>query len=108
MDWGLKGKTALVTGASQGIGRTTAKLLALEGVTVFGVARRGALVEALNAEISLDYPNAAQVIPFSADFSMDGEPERVAAEALRTMGRVDILMNAAGGSRPIDFDATKE
>jgi 3-oxoacyl-[acyl-carrier protein] reductase len=108
VDWGLKGKTALVTGASQGIGRTTAKLLALEGVTVFGVARRGPLVDALNAEISLENPNAAPVIPFSADFSIEGEPERVAAEALRTMGRVDILMNAAGGSRPIDFDATKE
>ena len=40
MDFGLKGKTALVTGASQGIGRTTARLLAMAGVTVVGVARR--------------------------------------------------------------------
>ena len=106
MDWGLKGKTALVTGASQGIGRTTARLLAAEGVTVVGIARRRELVEDLSKEISNQ--NGGKVIALEADFSIDGEPERVAKEAEALLGRVDILINAAGGSRPVPFDATKE
>lgn len=106
MDWGLKGKTALVTGASQGIGRTTARLLAAEGVTVVGVARRRELVEDLSKEISSQ--NGGKIIALEADFSVDGEPERVAKEAEGLLGRVDILINAAGGSRPVPFDATKE
>jgi 3-oxoacyl-[acyl-carrier protein] reductase len=106
MDWGLKGKTALVTGASQGIGRTTARLLASEGVTVVGVARRRELVEELSKEISSQ--NGGKIIPLEADFSIDVEPERVAKEAEALLGRVDILINAAGGSRPVPFDATKE
>ena len=106
MDWGLKGKTALVTGSSQGIGRTTARLLAAEGVTVVGVARRRELVEGLSKEISS--LNGGKIIALEADFSIDGESERVAKEAEALLGRVDILINAAGGSRPVPFDATKE
>jgi len=108
VEWGFTGKTALVTGASQGIGRTTARLLALEGVQVIGVARRTALIETLNQEIASLHPQAPKIIPLGADFSIHGESERVAAQALDLIGRVDILMNAAGGSRPIDFDATSE
>lgn len=108
MEWGFTGKTALVTGASQGIGKTTARLLALEGVQVIGVARRTALIETLNQEIAVINPQAPKIIPLGADFSIHGESERVAAKALDLIGRVDILMNAAGGSRPIDFDATSE
>ena len=108
MEWGFTGKTALVTGASQGIGRTTAKLLALEGVQVVGVARRTALIETLNQEIAVINPKAPNIISLEADFSIEGESERVAAKALDLIGRIDILMNAAGGSRPIEFDATSE
>ena len=106
MNFGLQGKTALVTGASQGIGRTTARLLALEGVTVVGVARRKDLVEELAGEITDS--NGGKIIALQGDFSIDGEAERVAAEATRLLGQVDILMNAAGGSRPVPFDASKE
>ncbi|MBU3631875.1 SDR family oxidoreductase [Polynucleobacter sp. AP-Feld-500C-C5] len=105
MDWGLQGKTALVTGASQGIGRTTAKLLAMEGVTVVAVARRIELIEQLAREVA---PGVGKIIPLAVDFSVDGESERAAKEAERLLGHVDILINAAGGSRPVPFDATKE
>lgn len=108
MEWGFTGKTALVTGASQGIGRTTARLLALQGVQVIGVARRTALIETLNQEIAAINPKAPNIISLEADFSIEGESERVAAKALDLIGRIDILMNAAGGSRPIEFDATSE
>ena len=105
MYWGLQGKTALVTGASQGIGRTTAKLLAMEGVTVVAVARRIELIEQLAREVA---PGVGKIIPLAVDFSVDGESERAAKEAERLLGHVDILINAAGGSRPVPFDATKE
>ena len=106
MDWGLKGKTALVTGASQGIGRVTAKLLALEGVRVVAVARRLELLVQLSEE--LKSAGGTPIVPLQADLSVDGEPERIAKEAGEILGRIDILMNAAGGSRPVDFDATKD
>jgi 3-oxoacyl-[acyl-carrier protein] reductase len=104
MELDFSGRTALVTGASQGIGRTTARMLADAGVTVVAVARRVALLDELAHEIS----GLGKIIPLVADFYDEGAPERVAAEAERILGHVDILMNAAGQSRPVPFDATKE
>ena len=51
MDLYLKGKTAIVTGASQGIGRAIAKELAMEGVTVFATGRNKELLKSLADEI---------------------------------------------------------
>jgi 3-oxoacyl-[acyl-carrier protein] reductase len=105
MQLDFSGRTALVTGASQGIGRTTARMLALAGVNVFAVARRVALVEEVAREVA---GQGQTIIPFAADFYDEGAPERVAAEAQRQLGHVDILMNAAGQSRPVSFDAGKD
>jgi 3-oxoacyl-[acyl-carrier protein] reductase len=104
MELNFAGRTALVTGASQGIGRTTARLLALAGVRVVAVARRVALVEQVAAEVA----GEGEIIPLAADFYEEGAPERVAAESRRLLGHVDILMNAAGQSRPVPFDAGKD
>jgi 3-oxoacyl-[acyl-carrier protein] reductase len=104
MELNFAGRTALVTGASQGIGRTTARLLALAGVRVVAVARRVALVEQVAAEVA----GKGEIIPLAADFYEEGAPERVAAESRRLLGHVDILMNAAGQSRPVPFDAGKD
>lgn len=106
MDLQLQGRCALVTGASQGIGRAIARGLAREGVKVAAVARRKNLLDELAAEIA----NAGGVAPvlIEADFYPENASEAVAARALDALGRVDILINAAGGSRPITFDATKE
>ena len=106
MELNFEGRTALVTGASQGIGRTTARMLALAGVTVVGVARRVALVEQLASEV--DGCGQGRIIPLAGDFYDPEAPERVAAEARRLLGHVDILMNAAGQSRPVPFEAGKD
>jgi 3-oxoacyl-[acyl-carrier protein] reductase len=106
MELDFAGRTALVTGASQGIGRTTARMLALAGVNVVAVARRVGLVEEMAAEVNRS--GRGKIIPLAADFYQEDAPERVASEALRLLGHVDILMNAAGQSRPVPFEAGKD
>ena len=105
MDLQLQGRTALVTGASQGIGRAVARILAREGVKLAVVARRKPLLEVLSSEITAAGGVAPALI--DADFYPEGASEDVAARAIAALGHVDILVNAAGGSRPITFDATK-
>jgi 3-oxoacyl-[acyl-carrier protein] reductase len=98
MDLELKGKTALVTGASMGIGRAIARGLAAEGVKLAVVARRGNLLEELAREIAAAGTPAPTVI--EADVMPEGAAERIAAEARRRLGAIDILVNSAGGSQP--------
>ena len=105
MDFELSGRTALVTGASQGIGRGVARLLALQGVKVAGVARRVELVEALSAEVVRD--GGHPIVAIGIDLQEDGAAERLADEAARRIGPIDILMNVAGQSRPLPFDAAQ-
>jgi len=105
MEFDFTGRTALVTGASQGIGRATARMLAQAGATVVGVARRVELVQEVASKVNAE--GRGKLIPLAADFYEPDAPERVAAQAEQLLGRVDILMNAAGASRPVPFDADK-
>ena len=91
----LSGKTAIVTGASSGIGRATARALAAAGVRVAGGARR---VERLETEIALPL-----------DVTDRESAERFVAAALEQLGGLDVLFNNAGlalGRAP--FDASSE
>jgi len=102
VDMKLAGKTALVTGASSiGLGRAIALGLAREGVKVTITARRGDLLRAAAQEIKAASGHEPYVI--EGDLYQPETPARIAAEALEKLGRVDILVNAAGGSRPIPF-----
>lgn len=103
MELALRGRTALVTGASQGIGRCLARLLALEGVRVAAAARRVDLVRAL-AESTRD-EGGADIEPLAIDLYEEGAGERLAGMAAKALGRIDILMNVAGGSRTLPMDA---
>jgi len=98
MDLHLKGKTALVTGASMGIGRAIAKGLAAEGVKICIAARRKPLLEELAKEIVA----AGGVRPDIVEIDMmePGAPEKLARAAQQALGSVDILVNSAGGSKP--------
>ena len=107
MDLQLNGKTALVTGASMGIGRAIAKGLAAEGVRVCIAARRRNLLEELAREIT----SAGGTMPaiVEIDVMPEGAAQRLARAAFDNLGEVNILVNSAGGSRPaIPIDAPEE
>ncbi len=106
MDLQLRGKTALVTGASVGIGRAIAKGLAAEGVKVCIAARRGKLLEQLAEEIVTVGGLPPHIVII--DFMEEGASEKLAQQAIKTLGKVEILVNCAGGSRRIGIDAPEE
>jgi 3-oxoacyl-[acyl-carrier protein] reductase len=103
MDLDLKSRTAVVTGASIGIGRAIAKGLALEGVRVVAVARRKALLDTLAQEVQA--AGGAAVIPVAQDIMQEDAAKQLAAAAIAEVGHIDILVNNAGGSRPLPVDA---
>jgi 3-oxoacyl-[acyl-carrier protein] reductase len=98
MDLQLEGRTALVTGASAGIGHAVAAALAAEGVRLAVTARRRARLEALAAEVA--HGGGAPPLVIEQDLLAAEAPDRIAEQALAALGRVDILVNNAGGSRP--------
>jgi len=105
MDLGLKGRTALVTGASIGIGRGIALGLAREGARLAVVARRDTLLEELAGEIVA--AGGAKPLLIVENLVAEGAPARIAKAALEGLGSVAILVNNAGGSRPFKLDATE-
>ena len=97
MDLRLQDKTALVTGASVGIGRAIAKALAAEGVWVAISARRLDKLQELAKEITDAGGKTPAVI--QTDLYEEDASKKLAASAMAALGRVDILINNAGGSR---------
>jgi len=106
MDLQLIGKTGIVTGASSGIGRAIAKGLAGEGVHLAITGRRQQHLEELSKEITAEGGKPPVVIV--QDAMAEDAPEHVARAALSGLGRVDILINNAGGSRPFKLHTDEE
>lgn len=106
MDLYLKGKTAVVTGASQGMGRAIAKELAMEGVKVLATARKEDLLNSLREEIAA--AGGVEPVTFVQDFVAAEAPQNIAAAALSGLGPVDILINNAGRSRPLGIIGAEE
>ncbi|MGH2939699.1 MAG: SDR family oxidoreductase [Solirubrobacterales bacterium] len=98
MDLGLKGRSALVTAASEGLGRAIAAALAGEGVDLTIVARREEVLE--ETAVSIREETGVQVVTVAADITTPEGRER----ALAASGRVDILATSIGGHPPGDFD----
>jgi 3-oxoacyl-[acyl-carrier protein] reductase len=95
LELGLKGKIAVVTGGSDGIGRATALRLAREGADVAVCARRQEPLDQTAAELR----NAgAQVLAVSADMSKKADIDRFIKAVIERFGRIDILVNNAGTS----------
>ena len=97
MDLGLKGKWAVVCGASSGLGYACAHALAEEGVNVVIAARTKETLE--KSQASIRHETGVDVIAVVADVSRAEDRERLIAAA----PVVDILVNNAGGPKPGDF-----
>jgi 3-oxoacyl-[acyl-carrier protein] reductase len=94
----LAGRVALITGASQGIGRACALLLAERGATVALAARNGAKLAEVAAEITA-VGGAAHV--FALDLASEESIRECAKAAIAQLGKVDILVNNGGITRDI-------
>jgi len=88
-----KGKVAVVTGASSGIGAVTAKRLAREGLKVVLVARREGRLQSLAAQIR---EHDGEVLVVVADLAQESERLRIAQEVRAAYGAVNVLINNAG------------
>lgn len=100
MDLGLRGKVAMVSGASGGLGRAIAEGLAAEGTAVAICSRsEGAIIaaaEAINSNTQVA-ASGGQAVPVVADVSREADITRFAAQVLERWGRVDILVTNSGG-----------
>jgi 3-oxoacyl-[acyl-carrier protein] reductase len=107
MDLKLKGLTALVTGATTGIGRGIAELMAAEGARLAIAGRNQVGLDQVADAIAAT--GAERPVVIAADLTQKDAPHQVADTALSKLGgRVDILVNNAGGSRPVPQDAGED
>jgi len=89
----LKGKAALITGASSGIGAATARALASAGVRVALLARRSDQLETLKTEIQ---KGGGEALVTCADVTKKAEVKKAVDVCLKAFGNIDILINNAG------------
>lgn len=106
MDLGLRGKVAVVTGGSEGIGRATARSLGREGARVVICARRAEVLEQAARDIAEE--TGAEIAPVVADVSQAADIERLIQTAVERFGRLDILVNNAGTSRALPFEQVSD
>ena len=106
MDLGLKGKVAVVTGGSEGIGRAAAQSLGREGASVVVCARRGDVLQKAADEVAEQ--TGARIIAVQADVTVAADIERVIQKALEEFGRLDILVNNAGTSAAGPFESVTD
>ncbi|RAV23048.1 SDR family NAD(P)-dependent oxidoreductase [Paenibacillus contaminans] len=102
MDLGLKGKAALITGGSKGIGFHTALILAKEGASVAICARTEEQLR--EAASSIKEQTGADAFYILADMTVQEDCERAVAQAAEHFGRLDILVNNAGTAAANSFD----
>ena len=110
MDLELKGKTAIVTGGSRGIGKAIAREFGREGVDVALVSRGRESLEQTADELGRE--TGAKYVVITADTSDDGSVRDMVQEAARELGHLDILVNGAakvgGGPAPRLGEITEE
>ena len=105
VELGLKGKVVAITGASEGIGRATAARFAQEGAKVAICARRADVLNAFADELK---KSGADVLAVTADATRPGDMERFIEETVKRFGRIDAVVNNAGGTGQLAFDAVDD
>jgi 3-oxoacyl-[acyl-carrier protein] reductase len=106
MDLGLRGKNAIICGASSGLGLAIARELAAEGANVALVARREQELTSNCRDIANAF--GVQAIPVPADLTQPDAAARVAAAVTDALGSVDICIANAGGPPSTLFDSTTD
>src|SRR5258706_7622443 len=101
MDLGLKGKVALVAGASQGMGKATAMGFAREGAKVAICARGDAALNETAAQIRKE--TGGEVLAMVADMSKADDIKKFVNDSAKNFGRIDVIVNNAGGPPPAEF-----
>ncbi|MBI1994164.1 MAG: SDR family oxidoreductase [Deltaproteobacteria bacterium] len=101
MDLGLKGKVALVAGASQGMGRATALAFAREGAKVSICARGEGLLN--QAAEMIRGETGGEALATVADMTKAEDIQRFVARTVEKFGRLDVVVTNAGGPPPGDF-----
>ena len=96
MELGMAGKKAIVTGASEGIGKAITRAFAGEGVDVAICARRKDVLEKTAAEIAKE--SGRKIFPIVADLTKPADAENFVKAAHQALGRIDILVNNAGSA----------
>src|SRR5689334_14412271 len=92
-----KGRVAVITGASSGIGLEAAKALAADGFRISGTGRDQKRMDAAVAEIK-KASNGGQVEMLAANLSLMSDTDRLAKEIAKRTDRIDVLLNNAGGT----------
>ena len=97
MDLGLNNKIALITAASQGLGKASALSMANEGATVIICSRDKEKISKSAREIK--DKSGSDVISFQADLSNEGDISKMVESIIKKYGRIDILVNNTGGPK---------
>ena len=106
MDLGLSHKVAIVTGASRGVGKAIAQLLAIEGCRLSIIARGRKALEETASEL---WSSGAEVLPIVADLTVAQDIEAVVQATMKRYGQIDILVHNAGGAKGQNiFDTSDE
>ena len=97
MDSCLKGKAAIITGASRGIGRAIAEYLSKEGMRLILAARSAELLKEVAASC------AFEALAFPVDLRQQEAPQQLVDFAMERLGAIDLLVNNAGATKRGDF-----
>ena len=108
MDLGLTGKVAIVTGGSRGLGLAAAKALASEGAHVVICARGEEQLQRAVNEILQYATSSARAITVTADVSTEAGVNSVVDFAVKSFGRLDVVINNVGLGRGGDLEATTD
>jgi NAD(P)-dependent dehydrogenase (short-subunit alcohol dehydrogenase family) len=98
MELGLKDRVAIITGPAKGMGAAITKAFAAEGAKLALIGRDVAAIEKVADEVR---SGGAEAIVIACDLTKPEQCDAAAADTLRAFGRIDILVNVAGGSGPV-------